>query len=85
MSLGVHQPITQSEYQQRVDAGRAEWVPVAELADYLVSLEWDWSADQVEEAEDRGPLVKEDAWDQAVKVEEKRLRDMVRRKELKGK
>jgi len=69
MDLGAYiafhtkEPITRSEYQQRLAAAREEMVPASEFAEILAEQYEGWTQEDLEprEGEDE-PLVKEAAW-----------------------
>lgn len=83
VSLAIREPITASEYAAKLAEAREEWVPVEDLADFLVGQRAGWNPEDFEETEGEwGPLVKEESWDQALAEEERRLRDLAAKGKL---
>jgi hypothetical protein len=77
--LSLPEPITESEYRSKVEAGRAEWVEVGELAGYLAGG-WDgWTDDDYEEDEEEGRVLTDAAWDRVAGAKEAELRALVAR------
>jgi hypothetical protein len=72
--VAVKEPITQSHYDTKLAAARAEWVPVVELAAYLAGQREDWSENDYENSQEWGRDLTEAAWNRAVEEQEKRLR-----------
>ena len=57
----VRQPITQSEYDAKLQQAREHGAPVRELAEYLADRREDWADEDYEETVEWGRLVSEDA------------------------
>jgi hypothetical protein len=83
INLSVSEPITRTEYETKLAGAREEWVPVEEIAAFLAGYREDWSDEDYEETDD-GRYLRDDAWDRAVAEEERKLRAMVTRGEIKG-
>jgi hypothetical protein len=72
--VSLPEPITESEYRAKVEAGRAEWVEVGDLAGYLAG-QWDgWTDEDYEEDEEEGRVLTDEAWDRVVSEKERELR-----------
>ena len=73
----VRQPITQSEYEARVQEQRNRWAPVRELAEFLADEHEEWADEDYEDTEEWGRVISDAASDRAVEEEEQRLRELV--------
>ncbi len=73
----VREPITESEYGARVEANRAEWVSVEELAGDLAVQESVWTEADYEEDEGGNLQFTDEAWDRACEEQERWLRQRV--------
>jgi hypothetical protein len=82
----TREPVIESEHRQRLEAARAELVPVKDLAEVLVRRHEGWCDDDLVPAEDGGePLVSEAAWDRMVKEKKAALASLVAEGVLGGK
>lgn len=72
------EPVTQSEYERRVEAARAEMAPVGEMAEILVERHDGWSDEDLIPAEDgEEPLVSNAAWERVLKDKKVHLARLV--------
>jgi len=71
----VKEPITQSAYDQRVQQGRAEWIPVRECAEIVAERHGWTDGDLVEHDGERYPNDK--AWERVVYEKAAQLRSLV--------
>jgi hypothetical protein len=76
--LTVKEPITESDYEARVQEVRSEWLPVDELAD-LAADDYDaWTDADLETVEGWDePVVTEQAWDRVAAEKEQELRALI--------
>ncbi len=77
LRYAVRQPLTQSEYDTKLQEARQRWVSVRELAEYLADQREEWSEEDYEDTEEWGQVVSEAASNRAVAEEEHRLRELV--------
>jgi hypothetical protein len=79
------EPITQSEYERRVEAARAEMAPVGDLAEILVERHEGWSDEDLVPAEDGGePMISDAAWEKVLKDKKMQLAHLVCERALAG-
>lgn len=79
------EPITRSEYQQRLAAAREEMVPASEFAEILAEEYDGWAEEDLEAQEDDGePVVKWAAWKRVCKEETLELARLVEQGVLVG-
>ncbi|MEX1252833.1 MAG: hypothetical protein WEE64_00690 [Dehalococcoidia bacterium] len=72
------EPITESEYRRKVEAARAAFVPVAELADALAYDHEGWREEDAEGKHADGTLIIEDeAWERVCREKERELARLV--------
>jgi len=83
--LSFSEPITESEYRAKVDASRAEFVPVDDLTSWLANDRNDWKESDYEEDEELGRGIKEDIWERACDEQERWIREQVAAGRLPGK
>ena len=80
------EPTTESEYQRRMEAARAEMAPAKELAEILVERHEGWSDEDLVPAEDgEEPLVSNAAWERVLKDKKVQLACLVDEGALAGK
>jgi len=82
--LTVEEPITESDYAAKVDALRAEWVPVEELAGLLAGGFDGWQDDDFREDEEGNREITDEAWDRVLDEKERDLRKLVEDGSLPG-
>jgi hypothetical protein len=85
LRYAVRQPLTQSEYDAKVQQQRDRWAPVRDLAEYLADQREDWADEDYEDTAEWGRVVSEEASDRAVVAEERRLRELVAQGKLPAK
>jgi hypothetical protein len=79
------EPVTQSEYERRVEAARAEMAPVGEMAEILVERHEGWSDEDLVPAEDgEEPMISDAAWERVVKDKKMQLAHLVCERALAG-
>jgi hypothetical protein len=84
--LDTREPVTQSEYERRVEAARAEMAPVGDLAEILVERHDEWSDGDLVPAEDgEEPLVSNAAWERVLKDKKVQLARLLDEGVLAGK
>jgi len=74
--VSVREPITQSVYAARVEANRAEWLPLEELAADLAN-EDGWSEADYEADEEGHQQITDEAWERRCAEKERWLRERV--------
>jgi len=80
------EPITESEYADRLAAARSEMVPVDEFAELLTERHEAWSDGDFEgKDEDGEPLVSDAAWEKVIEEKRRALARLVREGTLEGK
>ncbi len=85
IALHTKEPITRSDYQQRLAAAREEMVPASELAEVLAERYEGWTDEDLEPQEgDDEPLVKEAAWKRVRKEKTLELARLVEEGTLAG-
>jgi len=77
IAFHTKEPITRSEYQQRLAAARDEMVPASELAEVLTEAYDEWADDDLEPQEGDEPLVKPKAWNRVRRQKEQELARLV--------
>jgi hypothetical protein len=79
------EPITQSEYERRVQAARAEMAPVGEMAEILVERHEGWGQGDFEEhADSIKPVVTDEAWERVKRDKRDKLARLVGEGVLEG-
>jgi len=78
MQSAIREPVTESEYRQMVEAWRAEWLPVRELAEIAADDYDGWTDADLEEIEGWDePVVSDAALERVVGEKERELRSLV--------
>ena len=80
------EPITENDYQHRVEAARAEMAPGVELAELLTEQHEGWSESDMKKTDDGGEsVVTAAAWRRVSKAKERELASLVGEGVLEGK
>ena len=78
MQSAIREPVTESEYRQMVEAWRAQWLPVRELAEIAADDYDGWTDADLEEVEGWDePVVSDAALERVVAEKERELRRIV--------
>ncbi len=80
------EPITENDYQRRVEAARAEMAPGVELAELLAEMHEGWGESDLKKTDDGGEsVVTAAAWKRVSKAKERELGSLVGEGVLEGK
>ncbi len=75
--VAVREPISQNDYAAKVEANRAAWVPVEELAGVLAGNHEDWGDEDFAENDEGDKEITDEAWDRVCDEKEGWLRERV--------
>ena len=85
IALHTNEPITANEHRHLVEEGRAEMVPVADLAETLVERYDGWTEADMEPGGDDEQVVKDKAWGRLLAEKKRELTRLVQEGVLAGK
>jgi hypothetical protein len=85
LACETKEPITEGEHRKRVEQARAEYVPVADLADALAYKHTGWEEDDADGQDEEGLIIKDKAWARLCREKERELAKLVADGVLQGK